>query len=67
MAIVGPGNIGIDLMKKITNKSKYLELAYMIGIYPDSEGLKMAEAPRLQDELQRHGRHAGRSADPDCF
>ena len=42
-AIVGPGNIGIDLMKKILSRSQYMELVYMAGIYEDSPGLKMAK------------------------
>ena len=41
-AIVGPGNIGIDLMMKIIKKSKYLDLVYMAGIVEDSAGLRMA-------------------------
>jgi len=41
-AIIGPGNIGIDLMKKIF-RSRNLELVLMAGIIADTPGMKMAE------------------------
>ncbi len=41
-AIIGPGNIGIDLMMKI-RRSQVLELVLMAGIVSGSQGLKMAE------------------------
>ncbi|MDB4029059.1 acetaldehyde dehydrogenase (acetylating) [Gammaproteobacteria bacterium] len=40
-AIIGSGNIGTDLMLKIANTSKSLNLIGVIGIDPESEGLAM--------------------------
>ncbi len=42
VAIIGPGNIGTDLMHKIINRSKFMNLKLMVGIYADSVGLKRA-------------------------
>ena len=53
VAIIGSGNIGTDLMIKILRTSTILDVAALVGVDPDSDGL--ARARRMGVPVTHHG------------
>lgn len=50
VAIIGPGNIGTDLMYKVL-RSEVLEMSVMIGVV-ESEGIKRAQAMGIETSIE---------------
>ncbi|NLF27628.1 MAG: acetaldehyde dehydrogenase (acetylating) [Clostridiales bacterium] len=47
VGIIGPGNIGMDLMYKIKNRSRHMELKLVTGLR-DSKGIALAEREGIE-------------------
>ena len=64
VAIVGPGRLGTDLLVRL-RRSEHLDVRYMVGIDPTSEGLVLARECGLQTSARGVDWLLGRAEPPE--